>query len=62
MSLLQLLFLLYDVFTNCANSGQESTLINVKEHIRQKSAVYMKNKLIFKEEIIQLQASASSLK
>jgi len=61
MSLLQLLFLLYNVFTNCANSGQESTLINVKEHVRQKSAVYVKNKLISKEEIIQSQVSAFSL-
>ncbi len=60
MGLLQLSSLLYDVPTNRANPGQGSTLIDAKEHVGQKPAVYVEDKLVSGGEVIQPQAPASS--
>ena len=60
MGLSHLFSLFYDVPTNCANLGQETTLIDIKDHVEQRSAVYMENKLVSEELIIQQQAQASS--
>ncbi len=60
MGLLQLSSLLYDVPTNRANPGQGTTLIDAKEHVGQKPAVYVEDKLVSGGEVIQPQAPASS--
>jgi len=60
MGLSHLSSLFYDVPTNRANPGQGTTLIDAKEHVGQKPAVYVKDKLVSGGEVVQQQALASS--
>lgn len=59
MGLSHLSSVFYDVPTNRANPGQGTTLIDAKEHVGRKPAVYVEDKLVSGGLVIQ-QAQASS--